>query len=716
MISVDNNLLGGKVMYSYAYDFNKIKFVIDENSYFQIIGLQIYNGDKKLSIKDYNIHEKTMEIILNEEINIKKVSSLTHEDKTLTINYFPLFQSEEFNKRFYYENELGLFYSNISSTFKVWSPVASTVTLLIYKSGDTLVSENPHRFKMDESKGVFSIAVKGDLKGMFYSYEVTAFEKTNIAVDPYAKGVGINGERGAIINLEETNPLNWETDTLLFTKSYTDAIIYETSIRDISMHPESGITNKGKFLGLTEINTKSTKNISTGLDHIIEMGITHLQLMPFFDFSYTSVDEKNPEKYNWGYDPQNYNVPEGSFATNPYSPKCRIKELKEMIFSLHSKGISINMDVVYNHVAFHNNNNFEKIFPGYYLRRNLDGSFSNGSGCSNDTASEQKMMRKFIIDSVLFWAKEYHLDGFRFDLMGLHDIDTMNLIKENLNSLGRPIMVYGEGWNLDTPIPIVSKAIKANARKTPEISYFNDFIRDLVKGNVFDLYEQGFVSGKGKLESDLKEVISGTPGILLSPEQSINYVSCHDNSTLWDKFQDSNRYDSLTDRMKMVKLSNAIILTSQGVPLLHSGEEFLRTKFGEHNSFNSSDAINALNWDLKYQNQEVVNYYKGLINIRKSHPAFRMTNYHDIQNNLEFLNNMPENVVGYLIKNNANKDTWKTIMVIFNANKYSTWITVPPSPWNLVVNELTAGLESIKLIDSDRIEVPGISMYLAYSL
>jgi len=703
-------------MYAYASSFNRIKFVIDEQLHFQIIKIKIYNGGKELSIKDYDITEKTMEIILSEEINIKQSTTLTHEDRTLEVNYSPLYQTQEFNKRFYYEGELGLFYSKTNSVFKVWSPVASSINLLIYKHGDTFITEKPVKYKMKENKGIFSVSVRGDLKGDFYVYEVTAFGKTNLAVDPYAKAVGINGERGAIMYLEQTNPINWSKDTLSNLRSYTDAIIYETSVRDISMAPESGITNKGKYLGLCEDNTKSGKNVSTGLDHILEMGITHLQLMPFFDFSFTSVDEKNPIKYNWGYDPQNFNVPEGSFSTNPYSPKCRIKELKEMIFHLHSKGVCINMDVVYNHVAFHNNNNFEKIFPGYYLRRNLDGTFANGSGCSNDTASEQKMMQKFIVDSVLFWAREYHIDGFRFDLMGLHDIDTMNLLKDKLNSFGRNIMVYGEGWDLDTPLLATTKAIKSNARKTPGIGYFNDIIRDIVKGSVFNSYERGYVSGKGKLEADIKEVIAGTPGILLSPEQSINYVSCHDNSTLWDKFQDSNKDDSVTDRIKMVKLSTAIILTSQGVPFLHSGEEFLRTKLGEHNSFKSSDDINALNWDFKYRNQETVNYCKGLTVIRKAHPAFRMNNYHDIKNNLEFLPNMPENVVAYVIKNYANGDTWKTILVILNANKYSVEVNVEAYHWSLIVDELTAGLDSIKLIDSSKITVPSICMYLAHSL
>jgi len=702
-------------MFAYASNFNKIQFVIDKNLYFQIINLEIFNGDKKLSIKDYNITDKTMEIILSEEIDIKKSTTLTHKGKSVEVNNFPLYQSEEFNKRFYYGDTLGLLYTNENSIFKVWSPVATSVTLLIYKNGDTFIAEEPTRFKMNEQRGVFSVAVKGDLKGDFYVYEVLAFGKTNVAVDPYAKGVGINGQRGAILDLEETNPIDWSKNILPDITSYTEAIIYEASIRDISMYPESGIINKGKFLGLKENNTKSSKNISTGLSHILEMGITHLQLMPIFDFSHTSVDERDPVKYNWGYDPQNYNVPEGSFSTNPYSPKCRIKELKEMISFIHAQGIYINMDVVYNHVAFHNDNNFEKIFPGYYLRRNLDGSFSNGSGCSNDTASEQKMMQKFIIDSVLFWATEYHLDGFRFDLMGLHDIATMNLIKEKLNSLGRSIMVYGEGWDLDTPLLSANKAIKSNAHKTPEISYFNDIIRDIVKGHVFDLYERGFVSGKQKLEADLKEVITGTPGILLSPEQSINYVSCHDNSTLWDKFQDSNSFDSSLDRTKMVKLSNAIVLTSQGIPFLNSGEEFLRTKFGDHNSFKSSDDINALNWDLKYRNEGVVDYFKGLINIRKCHPAFRMTTYQNIKNNLEFLPNMPDNVITYIIKNNANNDSWKNILVIFNANKNPAWVTIPATTWNLVVDELTAGLEVIKQIDTGKIEVSGISMFLAYS-
>ncbi len=711
-----NNKFGGINMYAYATSFNKINFVIDSNQYFEIISLKICNGTNFLSIQDYNINDKTMEILLKEEFDIKSECVILYKNTTLQVNYFPLYQSDDFNKRFYYGDELGLLYSKECSSFKVWSPVSSSIILLLYKNGDPDISEEPRRFKMEEQNGVFSITINEDLKGYFYEYEVHVFNNKNIAIDPYSKAVGINGLRAAIIDLKDTDPENWDKDIRHNIKSYTDAIIYETSIRDISIHPDSGIQNKGKFLGLKENNTKSTKNVFTGLSHIKEMGITHVQLMPFFDFSYKSVDERDSIKYNWGYDPQNYNTPEGSYSVDAYSPISRVKELKEMIFELHKNGISVNMDVVYNHVFNEHENNFEKIFPGYYLRRNIDGSFCNGSGCGNDTASEQKMMKKFMLESIMFWAVEYHIDGFRFDLMGLHDLDTMNQIKESLDNLGLNIMVYGEGWDLNTAIPYSNKAIKANAKNTPKIGYFNDYIRDVVKGHVFELDSRGFVSGKDSLEGALRYVILGTKGDFLSPEQSINFASCHDNATLWDKFECSNKEYSIEDRIKMVKLSNAIILTSQGVPFLHSGEEFLRTKLGEHNSFKSPDNVNSLNWDRKNIYSDVVEYYKGLIRIRRSHPAFRMSNYTDIEKNIEFLQGLPQNVVGYIIKNNANGDSWKEILVIFNSNKDSTWITLPKRQWYLVADDVVAGVAPIKVIDSPKINISGISMYLAFTI
>ena len=488
------------------------------------------------------------------------------------------------------------------------------------------------------------------------------------------------------------------------------------------MNKNSGITYKGKFLGLTEDNTFSNKGISTGLSHIKELGVTHVQIMPFFDFSYISTDEKNPKKYNWGYDPQNYNVPEGSYSTNPYDPKCRIIELKKMIQHLHNNNLSVNMDVVYNHMYNNTDNNFEKIFPGYYFRFNEDESFSNGSGCGNDTASEHSMMRKFIVDSALYWAKEYHIDGFRFDLMGLHDIDTMKAVKEALSKLNKSIMIYGEGWELNTTLPENIKATQANARKIPEIGFFNDTIRDTIKGNVFLKKDRGFINGKENLEDIIKGCVTACTisthnfkPIYVSPNQAINYVSCHDNNTLWDKLQLSNPEYTEDEKKHMVKLANGIILTSQGVAFLHSGVEFCRTKQGIEDSVKASDEVNNLDYDRKFEFLDVFNYYKGLIKLRKEHPAFRMHSVEDIKNNLEFIENTHKNTVAFLLKNHANNDIWENILVIYNANRISTSINIPKNTWHQVVDKYTAGTTPFKTIYSNKIDVDGISLNVFYS-
>ncbi|WP_242851233.1 type I pullulanase [Clostridium sp. DMHC 10] len=376
----------------------------------------------------------------------------------------------------------------------MWAPSALNVKLLLYKNGDAALNDNPvHSIYLNEENGLWSTPIEGDLKNYYYTYQVVLYNEVNEVTDPYVKATGINGNRGAIIDISETNPENWDKDVSPSTiNNFTDAVIYEISIRDISSNPNSNIKNTGKYLGLAEENTKTKNNLSTGLDYIKELGITHVQIMPIFDFSYKSIDEKMPSEYNWGYDPQNYNVPEGTYSTDPYDSKCRIRELKTLISALHKNNISVNVDVVFNHLWNEKENSFEKTFPGYYLRRNQDGTFSNGTGCGNDTASENLMMKKFIIDSVVYLSQEYHIDGFRFDLMGIHDIDAMNQIREAVDRLGRPIMLYGEGWNLNTNLLYEKKAIIQNSFKTPRIGYFNEIIRDSIRGSLFDANSKRF--------------------------------------------------------------------------------------------------------------------------------------------------------------------------------------------------------------------------------
>lgn len=671
-----------KIFKAVPEKFNTLRISVDDFTQFRPYNFRVQNGNHQLSIKNYSIIENDILLSLNEEINIKYTCFLSYEYLSEKVWFFPLFSTKEFDDRFYHDVTLGAIYNKDYTVFRIWSPAASNIILLLYDTAERLDSENLRRFTMKENNGLWSTLIKGDLQGLFYNYEVTVYNEVSEIVDPYVKAVGINGIRGAIIDLEKTNPEGWKNDKSPELSHYTDAIIYETSIRDISINSNSGVTHKGKFLALTEENSVSDKKISTCLNHIKELGITHIQFMPIFDFSYTSIDEKNPYKYNWGYDPQNYNVPEGSYSTNPYDPCCRIFELKKMILYIHKNNLSVTMDVVYNHIEDTITSSFKKIFPGYYFRFLDNSTYSNGSGCGNDTASEHSMMRKFIVDSVLYWAKEYHIDGFRFDLMGLHDVDTMNLVRKKLNELKRVIMLYGEGWNLDTPLDKNIKATDSNSNKLSPIGFFNDKIRDCIKGSVFSAQDKGFATGKLFMEDMLKRCISSS---FLSPYQSINYVSCHDNYTLWDKIDLSCSTESFEDKKNMVKLCASVILTSQGIPFIYSGEEFCRTKYGDHNSYNKPDSVNWLDWDRKSNFMDIFYYYQKLINIRKSHPAFRMVNSEEIQKNLTFLGNMPNSIVAFIFKNHVNGDLWKDILVIFNANKDSVSINLPEGPWNIAL-------------------------------
>ena len=603
----------------------------------------------------------------------------------------------------YSGSDLGLTYSPKRSIFRLWAPTAEAVKLRIYNqgSGNEIVSQ--HQMKR-KKEGIWELTIKKDLIGKRYTFEaVYEGQPSQEVPDPYAKAVGVNGLQAAIIDLAETNPAGWNNDSKPPLKNFTDAVIYELHIRDLSIDPNSGIQNKGKFLGLAEKGTQGPGGVKTGLDHLVDLGITHVHLLPSYDFA--SVDESRLDQpqFNWGYDPQNYNVPEGSYSTDPDNPVARIKEFKQMVKTLHENGLRVVMDVVYNHTFHTENSLFNQLIPDYYYRHNEDGSFSDASACGNEIATERPMVRKMILESVLHWTEEYHIDGFRFDLMGIMDIETMNIIRQKLDDIDPSILIYGEGWTASSsPYPETQRALKKNTTNLVKIAAFSDDLRDGIKGHWSDHQDHGMVSGKSGLEESVKfGVVAATqhPQVDYSkvnysdapwapgPEQCINYASCHDDLTLWDKLAVSNPEADEATLIKMHKLSNTIVLTSQGIPLLHAGVDFLRTKGGNPNSFKSPDAVNQLDWSRKAKYIDVHQYYKDLIALRRSHPAFRMAKRDLIQQYLEFLEMPAEAMVGFKIAGQPNGEVWKNILVIYNGNPRPIEYDLPDGNWTVVVNE-----------------------------
>lgn len=624
---------------------------------------------------------------------------------------------QKFDYEVYTGNDLGAVYSPKMTRFKVWAPEAESVKLNLYKQGegDNLIDQ--HIMKKS-ANGTYVFEKQGDCNGIYYTYTVVNHGEEQEAVDPYTKAAGVNGQRGMVINLAKTNPQGFELDGYRNPEHITDAIIYEGSVRDFTMDESSGVFHNGKFLGLTEANTTNHFGEATALDYISGLGVTHVQILPAFDFE--TVDEKNQKaQYNWGYDPDNYNVPEGSYAVSPYDGAVRIQEMKQMVLALHSRGIGVIMDVVFNHTYRRDDSNLQKIVPGYYYRSDETG-YTNGSGCGNEVASDRPMVQKLIVDSLIYWAKEYHIDGFRFDLMGVLDIDTMNVIAERLKEIRPDIYLYGEGWN-GGPSSLAEEkcAFKASAKKMPGIGMFNDDIRDTIKGSVFYDDHLGFVNGGTHLENALRYGITGAvahPQVdydaygskswAKEPGQSIDYVSCHDNYTLWDKLSVSCPEASEEKKKAMNRLCAAIVFTSQGVPFIQAGEEFLRSKplpekkgFAE-NSYNMPDAVNSIKWDNIHEYPDMIAYYKGLMALRKAHPVFRMQSEAEMTQNLCFLSDTPENVVAYLLKGKGADDTPENILVIFNGNDEEILYNLPEGKWKILVDDKTAGADGKKIISA----------------
>ena len=632
---------------------------------------------------------------------------------------------QKFDYEVYTGNDLGAVYSPKMTRFKVWAPEAESVKLNLYKQGegDNLIEQ--HIMKKS-ANGTYVFEKQGDCNGIYYTYTVVNHGEEQEAVDPYTKAAGVNGQRGMVINLAKTNPQGFEMDGYRNPEHITDAIIYEGSVRDFTMDESSGVFHNGKFLGLTEANTTNHFGEATALDYISGLGVTHVQILPAFDFE--TVDEKNQKaQYNWGYDPDNYNVPEGSYAVSPYDGAVRIQEMKQMVLALHSRGIGVIMDVVFNHTYRRDDSNLQKIVPGYYYRSDETG-YTNGSGCGNEVASDRPMVQKLIVDSLIYWAKEYHIDGFRFDLMGVLDIDTMNVIAERLKEIRPDIYLYGEGWNGGpSSLAEEKRAFKASAKKMPGIGMFNDDIRDTIKGSVFYDDHLGFVNGGTHLENALRYGITGAvahPQVdydaygskpwAKEPGQSINYVSCHDNYTLWDKLSVSCPEASEEKKKAMNRLCAAIVFTSQGVPFIQAGEEFLRSKplpekkgFAE-NSYNMPDTVNSIKWDNIHEYPDMIAYYKGLMALRKAHPVFRMQSEAEMTQNLCFLSDTPENVVAYLLKGKGADDTPENILVIFNGNDEEILYNLPEGKWKILVDDKTAGADGKKNI-SEKTDVEPLS-------
>ncbi len=594
-------------------------------------------------------------------------------------------------------------YTPSATTFTLWSPTADEVRVLLYNSGH---EESAHRTVALEpaKEGTWSAVVREDLAGQFYTFNVKIGDKW-LGETPgiNARAVGVNGKRAAVLDLKTTDPVGWEADKRPALNSPADIVIYEMHHRDLSIHPTSGIENKGKFLALTEAGTRSPDGLKTGIDHLVELGVTHVHLLPSYD--YASVDETRLEdnQYNWGYDPVNYNVPDGSYATNPYDPSVRIREFKEMVQALHKAGIRVVLDVVYNHTFNTEDSAFERTVPGYFYRQRGDGSLANGSGCGNETASDRAMMRKYMVESVLYWVNEYHLDGFRFDLMGIHDIETMNEIRKAVDEIDPTIYIYGEGWAAEAPqYPAGKLAMKENIYQMPGVAAFSDEFRDAMRGPFSDDKQGAFLAGLPGEEGSLKFGIVGAvyhPQVdceavnysdtcwAVQPSQMISYVSCHDDMCLVDRLRSSIPGLTPEQLVGLNKLAQTMVFTSQGVPFIYAGEEVMRDKQGVHNSYKSPDTINAIDWTLKKTNKDVYDYYRALIALRKAHPAFRMGDAELVRKHLEFLPVNTDNLIAFRLKDHANGDAWQEIIVAFNSNSTPLSLEIPQGDYTVVCKD-----------------------------
>ncbi len=611
-----------------------------------------------------------------------------------------LYSSNAFESEFtYHGRDLGATWTPEDTRFRLWAPTAEEVTVCLYRSGTANTDDLLFQIPMTQDvNGTWVARWEGDLNGLYYTYLVMVDGQMVECCDPYARTTGVNGDRAMILDLAGTNPAGWGEDRDPNAgKKITDAVIYELHVRDLSMHRSGQFKNKGKYLGVTETGTHTKGGNATGLDHMKQLGITHLHLMPVFDFGYTDESRHKPQ-FNWGYDPVNFNVPEGSFASDPFNGAVRVKEMKQMVKTLHDNGISVVMDVVYNHVFDAGSFCFNKIVPGYFSRI-TDGVYSNGSCCGNDTASERSMVRKYIVDSVNYWADEYHIDGFRFDLVGLIDTQTINEIIRTVHTAHPNVIFYGEGWSMDTNLtkPGFDLTVQGNSGKVPGFAFFSDTLRDLMRGSVFYSTTPGYVTGAVCSKDELEACFMGVPQWAAQPCQSVNYVSCHDNNTLFDRIALAAPEAPREIQIKMNCLAAAFSMLSQGVPFLQAGEEMLRTKPGkkggfDHNSFRSPDKVNSIKWeDLdKAEYQKTVEFYRGLIAFRKAHDGLRLTDRDEVFSRVHPIHCDNDHAVAFHID-----DSDGEIFVIFNADTQAIHQPLPEGKWTVHIQGLEAGTAAL---------------------
>jgi len=688
---------------------------VSDTALFQLTG-----PEGELTITEVIAGEKNIyTFVTAEAIDLRGEYTLSYGGEQKAVRMPVWYSTSEFEEQYTYTgDDLGAVWTPERTTFRVWAPTADAVSVCLYANGgetgmDILIESVP---MTADAQGTWVAAVEGDLNGTYYTYAVRHGDAIVEACDPYARTTGVNGRRAMVIDLDSTDPAGWENDKAPHTSgSITDAVIYELHVRDLSSDPSSGIANTGKFLGLIETGTTNADGIPTGLDHIKSLGVTHIHLLPSYD--YASVDETDSDApFNWGYDPVNYNVPEGSYATDPYHGEVRVKEFKQMVQGLHEQGIGVILDVVYNHVYSAEDFCFNNIVPGYFSRISSDGVYSNGSICGNDTASERSMVRKYIVDSVKYWADEYHLDGFRFDLLGLIDVQTVNEVIEEVHKTHPHVIFYAEGWNMGTQITKedVLLANQTNAKETPGMAYFSDMIRDAVRGSNSNASKTGYAAGAGGFANNVRDSFLGKPAWAQNPSQVVNHVSCHDGYSLFDRLTMSTQDFSLEERVKMNNLAAAIVMTSQGTPFFQAGEELLRSKplsegGFDHNSYKSPDSINSIKWDTLSDPmvQDVVAYYTGLIEFRNAHPALRMTTSEEVAEKITQLPDLDFNVLGFHITKGANGEE-NELVVLFNPNAEATTVTLPEGAWDIRINGEDAGDSSLGTAEGT-VEVTPIS-------
>jgi len=713
--------VGGEQM---AYDDQRFEAYLDKmdmvtvlvpKSYYngEVNSLCLMRGDQSLSLtlKDKKVlHEAIkyeyycpMKVEIGEEYRVVEERGAKADLKIGAVIRTP-----EFDDAFFYnESDLGVSFTTQHIQVKVWAPTATDVKVKLINP-ETLNKEYISMTRL--TKGVWTAACGLEKEGYYYTFEVTVNGVTREAVDPYAIAASVNSKYGVLVNLKKTKQSPVQKAPL---PNPTDAIIYEVHIRDFTIHPSSNVSSKGTYAGFTRASTES--GVSTGLAYLKELGITHVELLPVNDFD--GVDELNPfDAYNWGYNPLLFNVPEGSYSLDPTNPVARILELKELIQTVHENDLRVILDVVYNHVYIREESSFEKIVPGYFFRHDEFGMPSNGTGVGNDFASERKMARKFIVDSVLFWVKEYDVDGFRFDLMGILDIETMNMIRQKLFKYDSSILLFGEGWDLNTPLSSEEKATIYNSDKVPNIGFFNDRFRDFIKGSTFNIYDKGFICGNTHRIDEVKQVVAGSVSyqkgekyLFTQPTSSINYVESHDNHTLWDKLSKCNSHEEKRILQKRQKLASAMVLLAQGIPFLHAGQEFYRTKKGVENSYRSPDSINQFDWEQRKIYKEDIKWLQAVIQLRKAHGAFRFHTTELIRKHMKFLESVPE-VVAYSLVNVEEYGPWKDIIVAFNQDTSTRYINLPPGNWHVVIDGENAYQYPFTKVLSGKTAVPAVGV------